>query len=100
MAQNIEYGLNSVKNFRLFNFATGAYQCKCCLCGKEFSGDKFAQWCLECAIKAAEENSNSTQQLQAKIRAVSEIIEVSESGLVTIDFAELKRRLRELSAVQ
>lgn len=40
------------------------------------------------------------QQMQAEIRAISDIIEVSESGLVTADFAELKRRLRELSDVQ
>jgi len=38
------------------------------------------------------------QQLKAKIRAVSDIIEVAETGLVTIDYLALKRKLRELSA--
>lgn len=100
MAHEIEYGLNTVGHFRLLNFATGGYRCTCSVCGKEFTGDKYARWCLACALKAAEENCHSTQHLQAEIRAISDIIEVSESGLVTVDFAELKRRLRELSAVQ
>lgn len=49
--------------------------------------------------EAVEASSNSLQHLKAKIRAISDIIEVSESGLVTVDFARLKQRLRELSAV-
>jgi hypothetical protein len=68
----------------------------------------------ECASQLAVENSNSAeskpvsgslppeagiQQLKAEIRAISDIIEVSESGIVTVDFACLKQRLRELSAV-
>jgi len=100
MAHEIVYGLNTVGNFRLLNFATGGYSCKCCVCGKGFIGDKRAVMCLACALKAVEESCHSTQQLQAKIRAISDIIEVSESGLVTADFAALKQRLRELSAVQ
>ena len=96
----IIYKSDMVGNFRLNCFATGSYSNHCSKCLNEFTGDKRATLCLECAIKAAEENFNSTQQLQAKIRAVSDIIEISESGLVTVDFAALKLRLRELSAVQ
>jgi hypothetical protein len=53
---NIEYGLNSVQNFRLFNFATGSYNCTCIYCKKNFIGDKRAIQCLSCAIKQAEAN--------------------------------------------
>ena len=52
-----------------------------------------------CTQKKAEESANSLQQLKAEIRAISDIIEVSESGIITVDFACLKQRLRELSAV-
>jgi hypothetical protein len=50
----IEYGLNSVQNFRLFNFATGSYNCTCIYCKSNFIGDKRAMQCLSCAIKQAE----------------------------------------------
>ena len=43
--------------------------------------------------------ADSVQQLKAKIRAVSDIIEVAETGLVTVDYLALKRKLRELSAI-
>ena len=100
MAQNIEYGLHSVKNFRLFNFATGAYQCKCCLCGKKFFGDKYAQWCLECAIKAAVENSNSQQQLKAEIAALAdEVFQMSLLHPSEQKFSDIVDRMRQLSDV-
>lgn len=57
----IEYGINSVKNFRLFGFATGAYQCICKKCLKEFIGDKYAITCLHCAIQKAEKSNVKTQ---------------------------------------
>ena len=43
--------------------------------------------------------ADSLQQLKAKIRAVSDIIEVAETGFVTVDYLALKRKLRELSAI-
>ncbi len=61
MAQ-IEYGLDSVSNFRLLNFATGSYTCKCIVCGKEFMGDKRAVQCLDCACKMVEEKLISTNK--------------------------------------
>ena len=62
MAHEIEYGLNTVSNFRLLNFATGSYTCKCCMCGKEFVGDKRATVCLACALKTVEEKFTSTNK--------------------------------------
>jgi len=58
----IEYGLNSASNFRLFNFATGSYTCKCVYCGCDFIGDKRACQCLECAIKQAEKGQENMQR--------------------------------------
>lgn len=55
MAHEIEYGLNTVGHFRLLNFATGSYQCTCSICGEKFTGDKYAGWCLACALKVVEE---------------------------------------------
>ena len=49
--------------------------------------------------EAVEASSNSLQQLKAEIRAISEIIEYSGTGIIQVDFAQLKQRLRELSAV-
>ena len=46
----IKYGMNSAINFRLNNFATGNYNCKCKKCGEEFIGDKRAVWCLQCDL--------------------------------------------------
>lgn len=51
-------------------------------------------------VKTKESPQNALQHLQAKISRISHIIELSECGYVTVDFAELKRRLGELSAVQ
>jgi len=51
------------------------------------------------ALEDAESQTTAVQQLKAEIRAISNIIEFSESGVITVDFAQLKRRLRELSAV-
>lgn len=60
MKPKIEYGLNYAQNFRLFNFATGSYNCTCIYCKKNFIGDKRAVQCLSCAIKQAEEiNKNN-----------------------------------------
>ena len=53
----IKYDLDSVSNFTLFGFATGAYSCKCSKCGMEFIGDKRACYCLDCAIKQAQNTS-------------------------------------------
>jgi hypothetical protein len=53
----------------------------------------------ECGNPWQSAESVDTAQLKAEIRAISDIIEVSESGIVTVDFACLKQRLRELSAV-
>lgn len=60
---NIEYGLNSAQNFRLFNFATGSYNCTCIYCKNSFIGDKRAMQCLSCAIKQAESINQINQEL-------------------------------------
>ena len=65
MAHEIEYGMNSVSNFRLLSFATGSYMGKCRTCGKEFIGDKLARTCLACAIEAAEAKFTSTNIMAA-----------------------------------
>lgn len=52
---DIEYRLDFVHNFRLLGFATGSYINTCIKCSKEFTGDKRATICLECAIKKANE---------------------------------------------
>lgn len=59
----IEYGLNSARNFRLFNFATGSYNCKCIYCKNSFIGDKRAMQCLSCAIKQAKSYSMVNQEV-------------------------------------
>jgi hypothetical protein len=52
-----------------------------------------------CALYTKDENFNSTQQLKAEIRTISDTItEYGEYG-IAVDFSMLKRRLRELSAV-
>lgn len=38
--KEIEYGMNSVSNFRIGGFATGTYNCICSVCKKEYIGDK------------------------------------------------------------
>lgn len=53
MGKEISYGIDFVGRFRLFNFATGSYTCKCLICGIEFIGDKKALTCLKCAIDQA-----------------------------------------------
>ena len=74
---------------------------KCSNCGASAKGsDQFKA--LENWNRRAdtmEAKIYSVQQLKAEIRAISDIIEISESGIVTVDFACLKQRLRELSAV-
>jgi len=45
---------HDLNNFRLYGFATGGYYCKCHDCGSEFTGDKRATQCLDCAINTAE----------------------------------------------
>ncbi len=62
MTREIKYGLNSVGNFRLLNFATGGYSCKCAVCGTEFFGDKRATMCLGCAIEIVEKIYQSVMQ--------------------------------------
>jgi hypothetical protein len=49
--------------------------------------------------EAVEASSNSIQQLKAEIRAIADIINLADNGLITVDFALLKRQLRELSAI-
>jgi hypothetical protein len=49
----IKYSLDMVGNFRLFNFATGSYTCKCSICGCDFIGDKRSLTCMKCAIEQA-----------------------------------------------
>lgn len=51
----IVYTEDLVGNFRLLNFATGSYNCTCCICGENFIGDKRAAQCLSCALKAVDE---------------------------------------------
>jgi predicted YcjX-like family ATPase len=73
----------------------------CDLCDKPARWAVVVKGCSEhkIALKAAVENCNSNQQLKAEIRAISEIIDYSGTGIIQVDFAQLKRRLRELSAV-
>lgn len=73
----------------------------CDVCGKPGRWAMVVTGCSEhkVALKLAVENCNSNQHLRAEIQAISNIIEVSESGFVTVDFANLKQRLRELSTV-
>jgi hypothetical protein len=97
MKQKIKYGINTASDFQLNGFATGGYSKHCCECGKEFTGDKRAMLCLECAIKKAEESLNEIQNLKTEIRNISDTIAIAESCLVVIDSVELKRRLQELS---
>jgi Lar family restriction alleviation protein len=74
---------------------------KCSNCGASSKGpDQFKA--LENWNRRAdtmEAKIYSVQQLKAEIRAISDIIDVSEYGLITVDYACLKQRLRELSAV-
>ena len=43
--------------------------------------------------------TTGVQQLKAEIAEICTVIDVAESGLVTVDYAALKRRLRQLSAI-
>jgi hypothetical protein len=54
---------------------------------------------LKTAQDTVEKLNNSIQQLKAEIRAISDIIDLADNGLITVDFALLKRQLRELSAI-
>lgn len=56
MARKELYSLPGyVSNFRLRNFATGAYKHDCPICKTDYYGDKRSGMCLGCAIKAVEE---------------------------------------------
>jgi hypothetical protein len=74
----INYNLDEVtiKDFRLNNFATGSYFCKCSCCGKEFTGDKLAMFCLECAL-VYEENMNAI--LNEKMLLVNEHLQKAKT---------------------
>lgn len=43
--------------------------------------------------------TTGVQQLKAEIAKICTVIDIAESGLVTVDYASLKRRLRQLSAI-
>ena len=60
----IKYNLDSASNFRIFGFATGTYSCKCSECGTEFTGDKRAGQCLECAIKQAQKTAHNSDYMK------------------------------------
>jgi len=95
--KEIEYGLKVVGNFRLLNFATGAYMCKCLVCGKEFTGDKRAIQCLGCAIKAAEASCAELQSLKAQIVELVEEESARYHGGEGINIGKLFVRLRQLA---
>ena len=44
-----------VKPWPLYGYAPGGYMCRCLSCSKEFTGDKRALHCLECAASKANE---------------------------------------------
>lgn len=85
MAREIVYDNNSAENFRLFNFATGSYCCRCSVCGREFYGDKRAVQCLACALNFAEQNSNDLRLLRAKFNALLDILEPMKSDPALIN---------------
>src|SRR5688572_10235927 len=41
-------------------YAPGNYTCICCICKKEFQGDKRAVQCEECAVNAVQDESKLT----------------------------------------
>jgi hypothetical protein len=53
----------------LGRYAPGNYSCKCSACGKEFTGDKRATTCLQCAGK---EQFNAGIEQAAKIVATTD----------------------------
>ena len=63
----------------------------------EMVADRNGEWVK--FEEAVEASSNSIQQLKAEIRAIADIINLADNGLITVDFALLKRQLRELSAI-
>ena len=66
MAREISYGMDTVSNFRVLNFATGRYMCVCVNCQTTFMGDKHATQCLSCALKTIEEKSKLNDSASAK----------------------------------
>lgn len=42
------------KKYPIGGFAPGNYQCRCCICGGGFIGDKRASECEPCAISSKE----------------------------------------------
>ena len=102
MAQNkvtFHQQTSSYSNFRLLNFATGNYHCKCSVCGETFTGDKRAVQCLRCAFKAVEQNFKSLQLLKAEIAALVNFCDTEYCSGREIDFESVINSLRQLSAV-
>ena len=83
MENKISYVLNSVSNFRLYGFATGAYNCACLTCGSFFLGDKRAIQCLECAIKVAE--SDKLEKIKF-IACIKKYVEEWKNSIPKIQF--------------
>jgi hypothetical protein len=72
MPRQINYGLDTVGNFRLYGFATGCYCCKCVVCGGEYTGDKLSVQCLSCSLKQAENLFYIEKHAQALVKAQEE----------------------------
>jgi hypothetical protein len=47
------------KKYPIGGYAPGNYQCKCCICGNQFTGNKRAVQCEPCAEKAVSEGTNN-----------------------------------------
>lgn len=48
--------------FQIGRFATGNYGNFCAVCGKYFTGDKWAVQCLECAITAKDKVTDGKEK--------------------------------------
>lgn len=76
---NIEYGLNTVGNFKIGGFATGNYECICHECGITFIDDKYSTICLQCVINNYDKIFE--EYLKSHSKEVAELSEIVSQNL-------------------
>ena len=82
--------------FRLLGFATGFYTNKCTDCGKEFTGDKRACMCFDCAINGADKLEDQTRYLKAQVYALHNQIRNQQMYITDNYLSKLEDDLKNL----
>lgn len=96
----INYELDRVSNFRLGLFATGSYQCKCIKCKQQFTGDKRAMQCLDCAIEEVDNllgwYEDKIESIEEKLCLIIDTVETSRTNELKLDLEVLQHNLNKI----